>query len=45
MASVLAAVGVAGGEVVRLQPVDGHVEAALVALDRRHLVLNRGEFG
>ena len=45
MASVFAAVGATGGEVVRLQPVDGHVEAALVALDRRHLVLDGGELG
>jgi hypothetical protein len=35
----------AGGEVVRLQPVDGHIEAALVALHRRHVVLNGGGFG
>jgi hypothetical protein len=39
------AVGAAGGEVVRLQPVDGDVEAALVALDRRHLILDGGEIG
>ena len=45
MASVLATMGAAGGEVVRQQPVNGHVEAALVALDRRHLVLDGGEFG
>ena len=40
MVSVLASVGAAGGEVLRLQPVDGDVEAALVALDRRHLILD-----
>ena len=44
MASVLAAVGAAGGEVVRLQPVDGDGEAALIALHRRHVVLDGGEF-
>ena len=45
MLRVLATVGAAGGVVVRLQSVDGHVETALVALDRRHLVLDGGEIG